>query len=129
VIGRRRTARAEGGAAVADRVENAVEPADIRAGRLGEPAHRFRLPGTGGVDQVVGAEGGDHLSLPSGGGDRIVAGQVRQGGVGRRQNLDAEPVEQRAGPVRGIGQPLRDQIMYKICRVGRKLPVHADHLV
>jgi hypothetical protein len=44
----------------------------------------------------------------------IVAGQVRQGGVGRRQNLDAEPVEQRAGPVRGIGEPLRDLIMYKI---------------
>jgi hypothetical protein len=88
VVGRGRAARAEGGAAVADRVEEAVEPADIRAGHLGEPAHRFGLPGTGGVDQVVGAEGGDHLSLPAGGGDRIVRDRSdRAGSVVARTSM------------------------------------------
>jgi hypothetical protein len=113
MVGRGRAAFAEGGAAVADRVEEAVER-PISVPVISASRASPRPAGTGGVDQVVGAEGGDDPPGPAGGGDLSSCGQVRQGGVRRRQKLDPEPVEQRAGPVRGIGQPLGDLIMYKI---------------
>jgi hypothetical protein len=107
----------------------AVERRDIGIGDLGELPHGLGLRGAGGVDQVVGAEGGDDPAGPAGRGDLVVMCQVRKGRVRGRKKLDPEPVEQRTGPVRVIGQPLGDLIMYKIGSLRPEGPVHADHAI
>ena len=73
----------------------------IHQGRAVLPAQRFQLgrpAGGGDLEHRIGAEAGDHPSLPPGLPDGMVVRQRIAGLVGGGQDLDREALEQRPRP-------------------------------
>ena len=78
------------------------------------------------IDDEVGTKGGDHLSLPAGGGDLFVVFEGIQGGVRRGDRLDVEALVKSAGPELRL-QKRRGEPVVDLVRIGRiETPIDAE---
>src|SRR5439155_23249222 len=77
----------------------------------------------------IGAETGDHPSLPPGLPDGTVVLEPITGRVRCGENLDAEPLEQRARPELRGGELLPDLVVDPRRRLGGQPVMDAEHLV
>ena len=95
------------------------DPAGVRAGvgaaHRAEPRHRVRPSRSGHLQVPVRPEGGEHAAGEAGiRGQGGVGGEVVARVVGGGQHLDAEPLEQRPGPVGVLGEPLGDLVVDRV---------------
>ena len=126
--------RCERLAPLAERGDERAVVVDGGAGQLAEAVEVGPPVRPGDEDEGVGAERRDHAwavganSPPLGRQCRVVVERVG-GGVGRRQGLDAEPLEEGARAVLGRGQPLRDGVVEAVGRRGGGRLADAEHLV
>ncbi len=101
----------EEGAAVAQGVEIALPGGDVLAGDLAELFDVGVEAGVLGVDDGVGAEGGEDAALPAGVADGLVILEGVEGGVGGGEDLDVEAIEEGAGEELGGLKLLRDDVV------------------
>ena len=108
VVGRRRAERSEDCAPLGERLDERFDAGDRRAAQPLERRERGPPVGSRGLEEAVGAEGRDDASLPPRvANGRMMRQRVRRG-VGRRERLDVESLEQRARPELGAAQLLDD---------------------
>jgi hypothetical protein len=101
----------------------AVVGGGVGVGDLAEVRDGVSPAGLGGLEVAVGPERRDHAPRPRRvGGERGVRRQVVARVVGGREHRDPEPLEERARPVRVLGEPVRDVVVDRVRRVrGRTL--------
>ncbi len=96
VVGAGGAERLEEGAAVAVGLEVSVPGGGVAAGELAEARDVGGEAREFGVDDRVGAVGGDDAAVPARVADRLVPAQVVERAVGGGDDFDVEPLEQRA---------------------------------
>ncbi len=116
----------EEGAAIAQGVEVALPGADVFAGDLAELFDVADEAGVLGVDDGVGAEGGDDAALPAGVADGLVVLEGVEGGVGSGEDFDVEPVEEGAGTELGGIDFFRDDLVVLVGVAGAEAFVETE---
>ncbi len=114
VIARCRAEPPEVVAPVAERREIAVPGPGILAGERAEHLDIGAEILEFGIDHAVRAEGGDDPAAPAALAHGAMMIERVGGGVGRRQDLDVEPLEQRARPERVLAETIRDHVVQPV---------------
>ena len=120
VVGRGRPHRLEERAAVAVRGEVALPGQRVLAGERAEALDVVAEALELGVDDRVGAVGGDHAPLPAAGADLLVVDERIERRLGGRDHLDVEALEQRPRPERRCGQRRVDAVEIAVGGLGRR---------
>ena len=114
--------------AVEQRGEVVVPPGGVAPGDLAEALDVVGVHLVVGIDHRVRSERRDHPAGETVGGETLVVGEVAQCSVGRGDDLDAEPVEQRPGPERVVGEAFGDAVVRGIGRLAGETGRDAEHV-
>ncbi len=127
VVGRGAAIGLEKGAPDAVRLEIAVPGGGVGPGDGAEPLDIVGEAGEFGVDNRIGAVGGDHPAGPAGAADHFMPAQIVEGTVGGGDNLDAEALEQSARAEGRFGQSRGDGVVNLIGGLGGQALIDAEH--
>ena len=128
VVAGERAGADEGLAPATERLDERVVVGDVEVGELAEPGQVLLPAGRVDVHQCVGTEGRDDPVAQTRVAQRLVVGEVVDGRVGGREQLDVEAVEQSARPEAGLRQLLGDAVVDRVRALGRGLHVDAEDL-
>ena len=118
----------EEGAAGAQGVEVALPVGDVVLADFAELFEVVLEAGVFGVDDCVGAEGGEDAALPAGGFDGLVVFERIEGGVGGGEDFDLEAVEEGAREELGRVELGGDDVVVLVGVFGREAFGQAEEL-